>query len=674
MQRHEQADSSPPRSSVRPLRIALVEVPFGPITWPSIGTSLLKARLRRDGHEASVLYLSHGFLDALGGPSEATVGLYHQITDAFDIHLGEWIFGPYAHPQADWAELDAAFLGEASREPAFAGLLDAACRAREAAGPYLLHVFSHVPWHDFDVIGFANSYSQLNASVALARLLKRRFPDKPLIMGGCGCSDEMGKGLLAELDLFDAVALGEADSIITPLVEAMAFRDHGALSRIPGIAFRKGGAVHEGPPKGRVTDVDELPYPDYEDYFRFRPAGLERLMPFYIPVEASRGCWWGAKNHCTFCGLNPDRMAYFAKTPDRFLAEVDHFRRMYRPSRFMAVDNIMPRPYYAKVLPRLPEASGGAEFFFEVKANFRQEEMAAFRKANVRQVQPGIESLRSGILRTMRKGITGPANIHTLRMAEEMGLRAHWSILYGFVGERIEDYRIVAELARRLFHLRPPLGAVQAEIERFAPMYRDPAGQGLTNLRPSHWYRYSYPFGDASLARIAYRFDGDFVGRPEGLSRDIAGLLEPVVAAWKDAYARGQARLFQHLPDGRAVRVTRHADNVVTDYVLRGAAVRLHADLRRPCRIASAVPDLDRQPGYEPYLDEDYLRAARAVAGRRGGTVLIDTQTEEEAYRALLLHGLVIEEDGTAVAIACGPPPEEEGAAEEKSEENAYGL
>jgi radical SAM superfamily enzyme YgiQ (UPF0313 family) len=54
-------------------------------------------------------------------------------------------------------------------------------------------------------------------------------------------------------------------------------------------------------------DMNALPGPCFEDYF----AQLENAMPswhetmqIWLPYESSRGCWWGARQDCTFCGLN----------------------------------------------------------------------------------------------------------------------------------------------------------------------------------------------------------------------------------------------------------------------------------------------------------------------------------------------------------------------------------
>ena len=50
--------------------------------------------------------------------------------------------------------------------------------------------------------------------------------------------------------------------------------------------------------------------------------------------ETSRGCWWGERMHCTFCGLNGATMSYRSKSPRRAVDELMTRRRAIRAARF----------------------------------------------------------------------------------------------------------------------------------------------------------------------------------------------------------------------------------------------------------------------------------------------------------------------------------------------------
>ena len=60
--------------------------------------------------------------------------------------------------------------------------------------------------------------------------------------------------------------------------------------------------------------------PDFDDYFGAAQAPSYCDTVVRLSAESSRGCWWGAKSHCTFCGLNGGTMAFRAKSAERFAA------------------------------------------------------------------------------------------------------------------------------------------------------------------------------------------------------------------------------------------------------------------------------------------------------------------------------------------------------------------
>ncbi len=110
------------------------------------------------------------------------------------------------------------------------------------------------------------------------------------------------------------------------------------------------------------NDLDSLPTPSFDDYFATLAASplRSRVRPG-LPLETSRGCWWGAVHQCTFCGLNGTSLGYRAKSPGRVLAELDDLAGRYQLSDFEAVDNILDMGYYKSLLPALAQdAAGGA--------------------------------------------------------------------------------------------------------------------------------------------------------------------------------------------------------------------------------------------------------------------------------------------------------------------------
>jgi ribosomal peptide maturation radical SAM protein 1 len=279
-------------------------------------------------------------------------------------------------------------------------------------------------------------------------------------------------------------------------------------------------------------DLDDLPIPDYSGFFE--QIGLVSDLDIgevLLPFETSRGCWWGAKSHCTFCGLNGSSMRYRQKTPSRAIAELRQIKAQSPHGRLTAVDNILSLEYFESVLPALAR-EGVGPLFYEVKANLRRPHIVRLREAGISEIQPGIESFSDTSLRRMAKGTSSIQNASLLKMCKEEGVRTVWNLLYGFPGETVEDYQQQLAVIPHLAHLEPPVGYGPVRIDRFSPMHSHPEKFGISRLEPVPIYEHLYP-GLSSAARynLAYYFEGDFPEKTSfGTERSE---LERQIESWK---------------------------------------------------------------------------------------------------------------------------------------------
>jgi len=226
----------------------------------------------------------------------------------------------------------------------------------------------------------------------------------------------MGLEFMRTLDFIDAAVIGEGDDAFPNLLNALATgADPGS---IPGVAARLDGQVKVTPPVLPTTSLDDLPIPDYDEYFKLAEdiGILPRVghRKVWLPVETARGCWWGARHHCTFCGLNATTMRFRSKSPPRVLDEFAQLARRYRSFHLEAVDNILDMAYLKDLFPVLAATETGYEIFYEVKANLSREQLRLMAQAGVTHIQPGIESLSSNVLLLMRKGVRAIQNVQEI--------------------------------------------------------------------------------------------------------------------------------------------------------------------------------------------------------------------------------------------------------------------
>jgi len=494
-------------------RVLLVSMPFVSIARPAIGISILKAVLERRGIRCDLAYANLRFAERVG--SETYSILDERVSDA--LFAGDWLFAQHLFGD----QLDLPVYIETLKANVGPQEHDQILAARAHIGPFLQACLEEYRIADYDIVGFTTTFEQNLASLALARLVKETWPEKVIVFGGGNCEGEMGRELHRSFPWIDYVCSGEGEQSFPRLVEAIASGQDGA--GIPGIVYRRDGCSTANGPAEALTDLNGVPSPDYDDYF----AAVSRsaLVPVLHPsllIETSRGCWWGAKSHCTFCGLNGATMNFRSKGADRVMAELDEFRRRYPARHVMAVDNILDMRYFRDLLPALRERQLGLTLFYETKANLTKDQVKLLRDAGVVAIQPGVESLSTHVLQLMRKGVTALQNIQLLKWCKQYGVTVAWNLLYGFPGETPADYADISSSMASLWHLPPPHAVGAIRMDRFSPYYNEAASYGLVNVRPMDMYRLLYPLPDERLRNLVYFFDFDHAdgATPEGCLGD----------------------------------------------------------------------------------------------------------------------------------------------------------
>lgn len=570
---------------VKGVDVAFVVMPFADVQSPAIGVSLLQAQLDRRGLESRVLYFNVKFAEMIGAElhGRLSAGL------SSNALAGEWffadcVFGADIPPDYDYISK---ILSRSAAPETVTDIIEAR-RARDA---FVAECAAEILALRPRIVGFTTMFDQTCASLAVAKAIKAS-PDPPLVVfGGANCEGEMGRQLLASVEWIDNVCTGEGDEVFPAYVESVART--GVPPAIAGMPGRE--AVSASPDPALIRDLDALPFPNYHDYVdRLRASPVRDDLKIRLPFQSSRGCWWGAKQHCTFCGLNGQGMAYRSKTSDTVLRELSTLFDTYGIAKFSSVDNILDMRHIAGVFPRLRDDGPALDLFYEVKANLRFEQLALLKAGGVTAIQPGLESLDNDVLRLMKKGCTALHNIQLLRWCKELGIEVAWNLLGGFPEEPIEAYAAMAALTPRLTHLTPPGSCTEIRLDRFSPLFTSAEGMGLKRVRPKPAYYYIFPFGRLELQRLAYFFDFDYADgrRPETY---MAPLRDAVSAWWRAASlpeaSRPRLDASWLTPDAVVVTDTRDGAAVPTRR-LTGLAARVLAACDTSRGLAGVMRDV----------------------------------------------------------------------------------
>jgi ribosomal peptide maturation radical SAM protein 1 len=609
--------------------VALVNMPFSYSKYPSIQLGTLTALLKSQGIGVDNHYLNLTFATTIGVP------LYERICEKRAL-FGEWLFSYLMfrnNPKnAEYPHMFKPVFEALSRESGHPISFFLEIHKR-IAPEYLTRAMAAVDWGQYRIVGFTSTFDQNVASLSLAKLIKDLYPQVTIVFGGANYDGEMGLEQVRAFPWIDYVVVGEGEDVFPSLVQALLDPQASALP--PGVACRRNGRVAFEPNSRLFGDFQRTGPPDYEDYFRQldEQGGVSKGLDRILLYEGSRGCWWGEKHHCTFCGLNAQAMTFRAKAPEQVVRELDALSSRYDCMRFRFVDNIIDMKYIDGLFGKLADEHLDLDVFIETKSNLGKRQIQMLARGGVKSMQPGIESLSAAQLKDMDKGVTPLQNLQCLKWSAYANIHLSWNILLGFPGETDDDYRRQLTIIPAILHFQPPESIGKLWLERFSPYFKWPEKYGIRITGPGLAYEYVYDPSVVDLNKIAYDFEYETDWRVD------PGLYEELNRAVHDWQRR-------HASDDKPFLYYAKSLSYVTVYDGRGT-----------------VPSRERYDGLAAFVIEQCNDAPqtseliRNAATARGGAVVTELLQLDAVLQQLLSRKILYEEKGRYFTLALPANP-----------------
>lgn len=528
-------------------KILLITMPWSSLDLPSIQLGILKSVVYNKFPEIECknLYANLLWADYLYRKSDGKVTRsndYPLIAEStFGFGVGEWIFTPALYGKEYKREEYLEYISKKSvlskeEIKVVEWMYEQSCE-------FVQWLVSEFITEEYKIIGFTSSFMQNIPSLAVAKLIKEKYPNTNIVFGGANCDDKQGAALHRNFPFVDFVVRGEGEITFIELINQLFYKENPQFNHISGLCYRQDEKSIVNPMTKQSIDFELVPIPYYEDYFQLvDELDISEHIHPHLTLETSRGCWWGAKHQCRFCGLNGSFINFRSKKPDYAYNMIKTLVERYKVIDIFMVDNIMDLDYLKELLPRLKELPWDLNIFYEVKANLLEEHIRLFNEAGIKKIQPGIESLSTPVLKLMNKGIAGIQNIQLLKYCEQYSIALTWNILYGFPGELWEHYDL--EKMKLLTHLQPPAAANRISLERFSPYYRKPE-MGLFVKGPAKFYELVYQLPRNELLDMAYIFESNHAG----LSKEEGAILSAEIVKWQKAYSHADF-YYRQSPDG----------------------------------------------------------------------------------------------------------------------------
>jgi len=579
---HDSRGTPGPGASVSP-RVVLASMPWTTVAQPSLGLAAIKPYLDQANISARIY---HANLDLLQFVSVET---YDLVAECWA--LNEFLFTAILEPRIDERQKEelrrrceslaaGKGSGKYSTVADFARLI--MTLRNEVMPIYLVRCAERILEADPTFVGFTCLFDQTLASVALAKLLKEANPKLLVCLGGYAVQHESGTEVLNAFPWIDCIARGDGEPVVAPL--AWASTGERPLDDIPGVTTRGNLAARPNAAAPK-WDMTRARTPDFNDWFedvrRLEDEHKVSIRTHRLPIESSRGCWWGQKHHCTFCGIDEETLKYRAKSAAQVVGEIRELRNRYGADiQFRFADYIFPHGFTRDLLPMLAEFDPPLCLEAEIKANLSRESLRAFAGAGFASLQPGIESFSSPVLRKMRKGVKGIQNVKLLKWGYEEGVEIQYNFLYGFPDDAADDYDALLVNVPLLYHLTPPATHTEVGVTRFAPLQAEPQRFGFPR-EPTHHHFYDVLFSDAfvdssgfNVDNYCYLFDSYFTNSPElKLRYDQLGIQ---IDHWKGQHRAGDVHLgYERRSDGYVFSDSRYGK--VEQYVIDGLAADIYA-------------------------------------------------------------------------------------------------
>ncbi|MCU0911831.1 MAG: magnesium-protoporphyrin IX monomethyl ester anaerobic oxidative cyclase, partial [Rhodobacteraceae bacterium] len=328
------------------------------------------------------------------------------------------------------------------------------------------------------LIGHSGSTSAHPTVVELAAALKLAAPGVTVVYGGVYPTYHWSE-VLGDCPAIDIIVRGEGEATAPALIAALA---SGAdLSRVPGIAFRKGGRPHATAPAPMIADLDAHRIGwELIDFARHSYWGGRRA----VVLQFSRGC----PHLCTYCGQRGFWTKWRHRDPVKLAAEIAWLVREKGVELVNLADEnpTSSRRAWRAFLEALIAEGVTVQIIGSTRADdiVRDADLLPlYKRAGVLRFLLGLEGTDEATLASVRKGGTRAKDREAIRLLRAHGIIGLVTFAVGFEDETDSDYW---RLLRHLIAYDPDqVMSVYATPHRWTPFFAASAHRRVirTDLR-----------------------------------------------------------------------------------------------------------------------------------------------------------------------------------------------
>jgi anaerobic magnesium-protoporphyrin IX monomethyl ester cyclase len=301
-----------------------------------------------------------------------------------------------------------------------------------------------------NIIGLSSTTPQYINALNIALKIKQ-LSNIPIVFGGVHPTI-LPKEVLKE-KCVDFVVIGEGEETFSELCDALV--KNKKLSDVKGIGYKKNGKLLFTGPRKLIENLDSIPFPARHLLplkWYFAPPRIRGVWTrSTATVMASRGCPY----RCIYCGshLMFGRKVRF-RTIHNIIEELKELRRDFKiDSVWFADDTFTINPLWVKEFCRELKKLNWKDFKWACQARvntINYNLLKIMKSAGCVQLDFGVESGSSKVLKILKKDITPEKVIDAFRITKKAGLLRFASFIIGTPGEKIEDIKMTFNLVKKI--------------------------------------------------------------------------------------------------------------------------------------------------------------------------------------------------------------------------------
>lgn len=270
---------------------------------------------------------------------------------------------------------------------------------------------------------------------------RKELPHLKTVWGGPHPSFDIDQ--LKDEEFVDATIKGEAEHAMLDLVEAWA--GNNPIDFIPNIGFLNDGVPTQNPIRPIVQDLDTLPFPDVDVFYKYPFLRSKRVMQ----VHASRGC----QNNCTYCTVPLMKKEWISgkkgekfnrtKSVDYLCEEMNDILARYPNFRMVNFGDAalnMYRGWLEEFAEKWPERVG-LPFATNININYlNEDDIVNLKRAGCVSVQFGLESGSEKVrLEVYKKGYTDKYVHNIPKLLKKHKISFRTNNIMGSPAETLDD-------------------------------------------------------------------------------------------------------------------------------------------------------------------------------------------------------------------------------------------